>query len=843
MQRPELLAPAGSWEALVAAVQNGADAVYFGGKAFNARYSATNFDDEQLVQAVEYCHVRGVKVYVTVNIILADQELKEALEFLHFLHNAGVDAIITQDLGLAKLARQVIPELPLHASTQMTVHNTAGVKLLQEYGFERIVLSREMQLEDIAQLKRETGADLETFMHGALCVCYSGQCLMSSMIGGRSGNRGRCAQPCRMQYQLVNQWGQSLVDNGKVGEYLLSPRDLNLSQYVPDLIKAGINSFKVEGRMKRPEYVATVINVYRQLIDKALAENEFSVDPKQARDLEQIFNRDFSTGFFYGNPGSELMSYKRPNNRGVLLGRVKKFSKDSNLVELSLQEPLQVGDGIEVWVTQGGRVGTEVSRIIVKGQQVESAPAGVSVWVDIRGKVCPGDRVFKTHDAELMQRAKLSYTSSKELRKIPLKFTVKASVGEPLHIGVVDPMGNHAEGSSAEVGQQAEKRPLTKEFLSEQLNRLGNTPFALGQLDCEINGQVMFPMRVINELRRTVLEDLEHRRSAKGARNTIDKKVFKQRLTEALASLDQPNQSRRNKAKLAVNVAELTTLKAVVDAGADIVYYGGESFRSRKAITVEDIKTAVAYCQKRGVDFILSSPRVMQDEELKRYLNTVEKCATDISKVLVGNLGLLHQLKTSSDLKMIADFSFSVFNQAAADMLSEQSVIRVTLSPELTMAQVREFAAHATIPLEALVHGALPLMVTEYCAMGSLMGGLTSKTKCSGPCRSQTCGLKDRKGVVFPIEVDQYCHQHIFNSKELCLIEDVGTLVAAGISVLRIDARIVNSERARKIVEAYRRVLGFYPDQEWQQLATIAKEELEAGSMGFTKGHYYRGII
>ncbi|MEG6617063.1 DUF3656 domain-containing protein [Peptococcaceae bacterium 1198_IL3148] len=843
MQKPELLAPAGSWEALVAAVQNGADAVYFGGKAFNARYSATNFDDDQLVKAVEYCHVRGVKVYVTVNIILSDTELKEALTFLHFLHNSRVDAIIVQDLGLAKLARQVVPELPLHASTQMTVHNAAGVELLQQYGFERIVLSREMELENIAQIKRETGADLETFIHGALCVCYSGQCLMSSMIGGRSGNRGRCAQPCRLQYQLVDHRGKSLVDTGAVGDYLLSPRDINLSAHVPDLIRAGINSFKVEGRMKRPEYVATVIRVYRQLIDKALAGGEFNVEPREAKDLEQIFNRDFSTGYFYGNPGGELMSYKRPNNRGILLGRVKRFSKDSNLVELALHEPLRVGDGIEVWVTQGGRVGTEVSRIIMQGSQVESAPAGANVWVDIRGKVRPGDRVFKTNDAQLMQQAKLSYTSSKELKKIPLKFTVKASVGEPLYIKVADPMGNWAEHSSIEVGQPAEKRPLTEDFLAAQLNRLGNTPFSLGELDSDIQGQVMFPMSVINEQRRTVLELLEqHRRGTRS--KTVDKGVFKQRLTEALADLEQHNPGgKRNRPKLAVNVTELATLKAVVDAGADIVYFGGESYRSQKAITPEDIKSATAYCNKHGVEFVLSSPRILQDQELNRFINFIGKVIPNVSKVLVGNLGLLKELKDNHQLQLIADFSFSVFNRAAAAMLAEQGVVRVTLSPELTMGQIKEFAANTAMPLEVMVHGALPLMVTRYCAMGSLLGGLTSQNKCSGPCRNQSCGLKDRKGIVFPIKVDQYCHQHIFNSKELCMIEDIGPLAAAGLSVLRIDARIVNAERAKHIVQAYRNVLRFYPDQEWYEIAANAKAELEKESMGFTKGHYYRGII
>ena len=253
MNKPELLAPAGSREALVAAVQNGADAIYLGGQQFNARRSADNFNQQELVEAIQYAHARGVKIYVTVNILLADTELEEAVRYLQFIYNAGADAAIVQDLGLLKLARQVMPELELHASTQLTAHNKPGVRFLLEAGIKRVVLARELSLAEVQEIKEQTDAHLETFIHGALCVCYSGQCLMSSMIGGRSGNRGRCAQPCRLEYRLVDERGRELVDAAKIGEYLLSPRDLNMSASIPELIEAGIDSFKIEGRMRRPE--------------------------------------------------------------------------------------------------------------------------------------------------------------------------------------------------------------------------------------------------------------------------------------------------------------------------------------------------------------------------------------------------------------------------------------------------------------------------------------------------------------------------------------------------------------------------------------------------------------
>ncbi|WP_031516067.1 DUF3656 domain-containing U32 family peptidase [Desulfofalx alkaliphila] len=842
MYKPELLAPAGSWEALVAAVQNGADAVYLGGKAFNARQSAANFDDELLAKAVDYCHVRGVKVFVTVNIIIAENELSEALDFLYHLHNIGVDAVIVQDLGLARLARQVLPELPLHASTQMTVHNTAGVELLQQSGFERIVLSREMDLEGIRKVKEHTGAELEVFIHGALCICYSGQCLMSSLIGGRSGNRGRCAQPCRLQYQLVGKDGKPLVNPAKAGEYLLSPRDLNLSNHIPDLIKAGINSFKIEGRMKRPEYVATVIRIYRHLIDQALSGEEYGVDATLARELTQIFNRDFSTGYFYGNPGIDLMSYKRPNNRGVLLGRVKRFSKDSDLVELALQEPLRVGDGIEVWVTQGGRVGVEVPFIIVKGRRVESAAAGSDVWIPVRGKVRPGDRVFKTHDAELMERARASYSSSKEICSIPLKFTVQAQEGQPLYLRVEDPEGFTAEGYSQTVGQRAEKRPLTEEFLAKQLNRLGNTPFALDRLQCKISGDVMYPVRVINELRRSVLEDLERHRSAAFSREKLSPQVFSGRVKESMAELDKAQPLPQGKPKLAVNVTQLAAVKAVVDAGAQVVYFGGESYRSAKPVTPQQVQQAADYCHQRGVELVLSTPRILQDDELQSFNRFLEQVLSQVQGVLVGNLGLLKQLSQGRQ-QIIADFPLNAFNSSTLALLAESNAVRATLSPELTMNQIKELVPRATLPLEAVVHGALPVMVTEHCTMAGLLGGMDIKNRCSKPCRNTGCGLKDRKGVVFPVEVDQFCHQHIFNSKELCLLDDLGILAEAGVSAVRIDARIMDAQRASQVTAAYVQILDLWPNKQWQQAAAAAKEKLERNSEEFTKGHYYRGVV
>ncbi|HHX50014.1 MAG TPA: U32 family peptidase, partial [Clostridia bacterium] len=377
MELPELLAPAGDVESLRAAVANGADAVYLGGKLFSARQYARNFDEKELEQSIRYAHRRNVKVYVTVNILLDNTELQAAAEYLQFLYNAGTDAIIIQDIGLLYLARQVVPDLKIHASTQMTIHNLPGARFLSQEGVQRIVLARELSLKDIMGIHQGSSIELEVFVHGALCISYSGQCLMSSLIGGRSGNRGRCAQPCRLPYRLVDDTGKLATRTEKVGDYLLSPRDLCTLDLIPELVKSGVTAFKFEGRMKKPEYVATVIRVYRQALDRYLQDpGGFSVSTEEKQQLEQVFNRDFTTGYFLGNQGRELMSWKRPNNRGVYLGRVLSLNPAKVSVKVRLELPLSRGDGVEYWVTRGGRTGVAIDHIVLDGKEVDKAPAG-----------------------------------------------------------------------------------------------------------------------------------------------------------------------------------------------------------------------------------------------------------------------------------------------------------------------------------------------------------------------------------------------------------------------------------------------------------------------------------
>jgi putative protease len=843
LRKPELLAPAGSWDSLVAAVENGADAVYLGGKRLNARQSAGNFDDYEIARAIEYAHVRGARIYVTVNIMLDDRELPEAVEFLRFLQQSGADAAIVQDLGLVRLAGKVIPELPLHASTQMTVHNLPSVLALKEAGVSRVIMARELSLEAMKEIIRKSGVEIEAFIHGALCICYSGQCLMSSMIGGRSGNRGRCAQPCRLPYVLVDGHGCTMADPGTAGSYILSPRDLNMSKNMPDLVNSGVTAFKIEGRMKRPEYVATVVRVYRALLDRASAGGDFFVSPDEARDLLQIFNRDFTTGYFYGRPGPELMSYKRPNNRGLFLGRVKGYNKTLRLVEIALDETLRVGDGIEVWITAGGRTAGEVNRIFMGSEPVQRAPAGSVVLLDIPGRVFAGDRVFKTHDADLMERARASFTSPKGQRKIPLSFTVSAKLGEPLKITVEDSGGNTGEAETASPAQEALKRPLTREYLEKQLSRLGNTPFEMAQLRLELADGLMVPVSEINEARRTALARIERKRAAAFGHEPLPEEVFTRRYADALKSGPVKTARIEKSPLLSVTVTDLPSLKAAVEAGAGMVYFGGEQFRSKETLSPAQIIKGSEICAEAGVRFILSAGRILMDKEIDQYCSLLDKMSQKhLDGVQAGNLGLIRRVQAITDKPLYADFSLNIFNHESANFLAEAGVKQVTLSPELTMEQLGMLVPALPLPAEVIVHGALPLMVSEYCAAGSLLGGGIPGS-CPGPCRGLGFGLKDRKNIVFPVEMDQFCRMHIFNSRDLCLIEDIGLIAGTGAAVLRIEARREGCAYVRDAVRIYRKVLEKTGRMSGGELSEL-KEVLAGHSpQGFTKGHYYRGVI
>jgi len=830
-----LLAPAGDRASLVAAVQNGADAVYLGAKVFNARAGAENFAIADLAWAIEYAHVRDVKVYVTVNTLIADQEMEDAIRLLQFMYNQGVDVVIVQDLGLARLAREALPQLPLHASTQMTVHNLPGVHLLEDLGFQRVVLARELSRDEIVAIRRRTKLQLEIFIHGALCVCYSGQCLFSSMVGGRSGNRGRCAQPCRLPYTFIQD--NRIVEPEGKGYYLLSPRDLNLSCYLPDVLATGVHALKIEGRLRRAEYVATVVRIYRRLIDRAIS-GDFYVTPEETEELAQIFNRRFCTGYFCGRLGRGLMNYKQPNNRGVFLGRVQSYDPKARLAALKLERALSVRDGVDFWVTEGGRVSTEVHELFVDGRSVSRAPAGVVAHVPVQGPIRPGDRVFKIWDEELLRRARATFTSPREHKKIPLTARVVGRPGEPISLTVCDPAGRTVTAETAARAESAQKRPLTKEFLAEHLGRLGNTPFHLANLECALEGELIVPVREINDLRRRAIKLLVARKAAERRPVPVPDVLLEKRLEKARVVLRKVR-PQLPRPVLAVAAGNIDVLKAAVAAGAERVYFPGEGLGNGRPVTAEVLEEAAAVCRQAGVPFVFWTPRIVHDQEMDACLEHARRAQkAGAGGFLSGNLGLLALLR-EEDLPLYADLPLNVFNAQTVAALDRLGVSQVTLSLELTLEQVRNLVRHAPLPAEVVAHGVIELMVSAYCVAGGVTGG----KGCPNTCRGASFALRDRKDINFPVTFDHACRMHIFNAKDLCMLDHLGDLLATGVASLRLDLRLKTPAYARRVVDLYRRTLEELedgrpgaPETLWRQVAALSPG-------GITRGHYFRGVL
>ena len=832
----ELLAPAGSREALAAAVENGADAVYLAGNRFGARAYAENFDEAAMREAIRYAHLRGVAVHVTVNTAVDDTELSGLADYLRFLEEAGADAVLVQDFGVARLAREVAPGLPLHASTQMTVHNLAGVRALEDLGFSRVVLSREMTLDEIRKICGASRAEIEVFAHGALCVCYSGQCLMSSMIGGRSGNRGRCAQPCRLPYALVDENGEDAT-GGTAGKYLLSPRDLKTMDLLPALIGAGVASLKLEGRMKRPEYVAVAVSAYRGAIDRALSGETDGAAAREAnRRLAQIFNRDFTTAYLLKNPGKEMMSDRRPNNRGLLVGRVVSYDAGEKRVRVKLTESLAVGDQADVWVKTGGRV-TETVRELkdARGREIARGAAGDEVTFPIARAAHPHDRVFCVYDAALTEEARASYTGAGK-RRIPVRLTVKAAVGEPF-FAAAEADGARGEAKSEYICPQAEKRPLTKEILEKQMERMGTTAYALESLDAEIGDGVMVPMSVMNETRREALARLDEARLARFAAKRAETAAW----ASGPARTEKKEVFRREKGaapKLIVHADTPEKARAAAEAGADGVLYGGDAY-DHHLITPKEYKEVWEFLRGAGRIVSLATPRILRESFLPAVaalLRALSEAPAD--EIYVHHLGALRIVREYTELPVVSDFSLLAYNALAVRELAELGFSRATLSPELNFSQIEALAAKSALPLECIVHGRIELMVSAYCAPGSFVGNVGSGA-CSAPCARGTYFLKDRTGALFPVVTDAGCQMHVLNSKQLSALPHAGRFARMGVDRLRIDGRYMTSKEIGEIVRGYREFL--YYDEELSEAQKERARRIEGGEV--TRGHYFRGVL
>ena len=518
MNKIELLSPVGDWDCLLAAVQNGADSVYFGSTLFNARASANNFDVPTLKKAIQYCKLRNVRTFLTLNILIKNSEFNDAINLAQKAYEFGIDALIIQDLGLARYLIKNFPDMPIHGSTQMSIHNLEGVLELQDLGFKRVVLARELPLNEIQYICKNSKIEIETFIHGALCISYSGQCLFSSIIGGRSGNRGKCAGPCRLPYELLNHNNVSNKETTMDKGYLLSPKDLCTLDYLPQLIDAGVKCFKIEGRLKSPEYVATVTRIYRKYIDKILNKEDYIVEDSDMKQLLQIFNRGgFSSGHLSDSPNKNLIFKERPNNIGLFLGNISKFSSNKGHITLTINEDLAIGDTI---YTEKEDSKYTVSELMQKTLNLTHAKAGTRVTIGrMKGNISVGDKVYKLNSKELLNTARLSYTNC-ENKKININANVIVKKGIPISISV-NYNNSVISVSSDVVPIPAINSPITSERIIKQICKTSNTPFNFKTVNVQLDDGLFIPnISVLNELRRNLLLKLQEHILTESARTS-----------------------------------------------------------------------------------------------------------------------------------------------------------------------------------------------------------------------------------------------------------------------------------------------------------------------------------
>ena len=788
----ELLAPAGTAENFIAALEAGADAIYLGGKAFNARASAANFDIDNLREAVHLAHVLCVSVFVTVNILIGDAELKELSAYLQDLERIGVDAIIVQDLAVARLAKQVAPKLHLHGSTQLTATNLGTVKFLERMGFTRVVLAREMSLSEIEYICKHAEAEIEVFVHGALCVCYSGQCLMSSFIGGRSGNRGACAQPCRLPYELLKD-GKDVV-NAADEMYIMSPKDLNYSEHMAELLAAGVASFKVEGRMKKASYVKEVIGTYRQIIDRAGK----TVKGDQEH-LKAGFNRGFSTDYLDNTMSRQMITAVAPGNRGKRIGPTEGGPKTTvwdNLQDFERKYKISVYlDG------QEGAVPTLTALLNVAADET------ITVTVEAEDYILQIARKTPTSQEKVAEQIGRLGTTVFELDSLympdgpymwpssvlnQMRRHMVSRLEEALIERHVNAMQGTLERIEHNIALYTEKTPLTV-----GAGRIGKIDL-VERLD---------GVAAVNDSRRS-------------ANSNDAAKSFK------------AGTSYGNKPVIAAQLDELWQVKPAIESGARKIIFGGDRLQ-RKPYEPSVYKDVVALCNEAGVVCTLSTPRVVKEQEAHRYKETlkyiVEAQPDAIGIHFLGALERLAELGYEGPVE--GESSLQLFNREAVAQMAELGLSEVVLSQELTLKQIGQIAKQSSISIATVVHGLTELMISEYCAISSF-AGTGEKANCPAPCLKNNYALRDRFGELFPLRTDPYCRMHIMNSRMLDMRAYVPELKRWPIGVWIIDGRQQSKEWIKDTVSAYVNILD-------GSASVPPKNE----NLPITRGHYFKGIF
>ncbi len=759
-QNIELLAPVGNFTCLKAAVQNGADSVYFGASQFNARASASNFSLTELKEAITYAKLRGVKTHLTLNILMKEEEFEEAILLATKAYEFGIDAIIVQDLGLAKFLISHFPDLPIHASTQMTIHNLEGALAAEKLGFKRVVLARELSLDEITYICHNTHLEIEIFIHGALCICYSGQCLFSSLVGGRSGNRGKCAQPCRLPYELIKENNHSKINLDK--GYLLNTKDLCGLEYIPSLIDAGVTCFKIEGRMKSPEYVATVTRIYRKYIDLYLSNQPYIINETDKRELALVFNRGgFSTGHFSSSPNKELIYREKQNHMGLYIGNVANLKETKSHIFVNLKDSIYIGDSIQF---EKETTNYTVSELIVKGKNQDTANTGLVELGRMKGNIHVGDKVFRTNSKALETLARESY--QKENKKIPLLATIYIQQGKPIQLTVKTHTSSIYKNIEATVFSdiipiKANNKPIEKQRIIAQLQKTNNTHYVFEKINVQLEENTFIPsISVINQLRRNVLDQITTQAIQNMNRSISFSSIEQDLEQKSILS----NTSSSPKIALLLNnllpTQDYTKIEEI-----DALYIPLRFFANRKREA-----ELVALTQKNKV--FIYMPTIVK-ENYKNILNNLVETSIDkfhISGFVLSNLSsslLIKDLekKYPHRFAYIANYTLNTYNSYTLKELAQLGFHRVTVSPELDKGSLLSLHKASHIAKEMVIYGRLPIMSINYCLLGRTNHCYPT---CGTQCQEKDTFfyLKDRLGFLFPIIPDNIqTVTTIFNSK------------------------------------------------------------------------------
>jgi putative protease len=837
LRLPELLAPAGDWECARAAVEKGADAIYFGLDKFNARMRAQNFTRDDLPKLMEFLHRRGVKGYVTFNTLVFENEMAAAEEYLRDIIAAGVDAAIVQDVGICRLIRRLSPDFPIHVSTQMTVTSIAGVQFAHELGCQLVVLARECSLKEVEKISGSSVAStlpLEVFVHGALCVAYSGQCLTSESLGGRSANRGVCAQACRLPYELVSD-GQ-LVPLGD-RKYLLSPQDLAGLSVLPDLVRAGVASLKIEGRLKSPEYVANITRIYRQALDELSASSASAMLNEKTGlsrrslggggsqyEMEMAFSRGLYTGWFGGINNQQLIHARFGKKRGVYLGEVAGI--DGRNIRLRLEGPLKAGDGV-VFDAGHPESPEEGGRVYSVEQRGKDAWLGFGPGIDF-ARIHHGDKLWKTNDPELDRRLRQTFEGDVPKFQRPLSMEVRGAAGQHLSLLVRDELGNEVHLESTMPLARADKQPLTLERLRAQLGRLGGTPFTLGELKSSLEGDVMLQVSELNRLRRAAVDELLGLRT-RGQRWTLNQPVSSGTGAPPVSINHQPSTIH----KLIVLVRSLPQLQAAMDCGVQTVYCEFEDPKKYRDAVKLFRETAKPSNETEKREIFVAPPRIFKMDE-DWILKQVRSCEAD--GYLVRNYD--HLQFFSAD-RCIGDYSLNIANRLSADYFKNKFRLeRVTASYDLNFEQLEALLRGAPPEwFEITIHQHIPMFHMEHCVFCAFLSEGTDYTNCGRPCDHHDVQLRDRVGALHPLKADAGCRNTVFNALAQTGADYVARFLALGARHFRLEFLSENPGQVTKTISRYRQLLrGEITGPEiWRELKLLNQLGVTRGQIGGTE--------